>query len=85
MKLQLFSLFDIVGNAFGAPFVAVNKESALRSVISESQNPAAGPLYSHPTDFRVFYLGEFDNESGEFAVTTPHFLANVATVKDDQS
>lgn len=83
MKLHMFSLFDTVANQFGAPFVAINHDSAVRSVVSESRNPNAGPLHSHPTDYRVFYLGVFDNEAGEFAPTLPQFVANVATVKEE--
>lgn len=82
MKLKMYSLFDLVANQFGAPFVAINNESAIRSCVSESQNPGSGPLFTHPTDFRVFYLGEFDNETGSSEFGIPQFLANVATVKE---
>ena len=81
MKISLFSLFDTVANQFGSPFAAVNAESALRSCVSESKNPASGPLHSHPHDFRVFFLGVFDNESGEFAPAgVPQFVGNVAVL-----
>ena len=73
MKLALYSLRDNVSNVFGAPFVAVNRQSALRSCISESQNPASGPLHTHPQDFAVYAVGEFDNETGVFE---PHTVPN---------
>lgn len=83
MKIKLFSLRDNVANAFGAPFAAVNALSAVRSCVGESQNPAAGPLHTHPQDFSVYFLGEFDNESGEFVPTVPQFLSNVLVVSEE--
>lgn len=81
MKLKLFSLFDRVANIYGAPFVAVNAESALRSVVQESRNPDAGPLYSHPQDFVVVAVGSFNNESGELEDSgLPQWVGNVAVL-----
>jgi len=54
MKLSLFSLQDSTASQFGAPFVAVNDNSAVRSCCVEAANPASGPLHTHPGDFRVF-------------------------------
>jgi len=78
MKLSLFSLQDSTASQFGAPFVAVNDNSAVRSCCVEAANPASGPLHTHPGDFRVFRLGVFDSESGVFELEPiPVFLANV--------
>ena len=78
MKIKMFSLMDRVANQFGAPFASVNSESAIRAIRSESENPAAGALHTHPHDFAVYAIGVFDNETGVFeSLAQPLFLVNV--------
>lgn len=66
MKLAICSLFDKTAETFGRPFFAPNRASAVRSILAEVKNPEAGMLHTHTADFELWYLGEFDDQSGSF-------------------
>lgn len=63
MKKVLFSVYDFKTKTFSEPNSAFNDEDAIRSVISAIG--VVDNFQSHPEDFEITKLGEFDNQTGE--------------------
>lgn len=63
------SVRDTVSSTFGTPFFSQNQQTALRSVRMEVNNAdARSVLHTHPADFELYVLGEFDDISGSFTL-----------------
>lgn len=70
MKYYIVSVLDSAVGAFGRPVFARAKGEAIRSFMDEvnrkstSQEP--NPLNQHPQDYRLFFVGEFDDTTARF-------------------
>lgn len=74
--MSVCSVYDTTANLFGSPFVSISAETAKREFQAELTNPnARGPMQTHPADFKLFELGVFSNEQGQFQLhDQPQFL-----------
>lgn len=62
-KLRIFSVYDAKVEAFMRPFVAPTygaAERGFRDAVQDKQSE----MSKHPEDYRLMYLGLFDEESG---------------------
>lgn len=67
MKYIAVSILDVKLECFGRPAFVRAKAEAVRSFSDEVNRPSAdNPLNGHPEDFALYFLGEFDDESGRF-------------------
>ena len=57
----IYVLYDSMSEAYGLPFVAPNKEVALRNSVSAFLSVDENAL----RDFKLFEIGQYDIESGE--------------------
>lgn len=57
----IYVLYDSMSEAYGLPFVAPNKEVALRNCVSSFLSVDENAL----RDFKLFEIGQFDIEAGE--------------------
>lgn len=81
MKFQIFTVKDLAVGAFGRPMFMQSKGQALRSFSDEVNRPADdNQMFKHPEDFSLFYLGEWDEESGYFSSGDPEFMTSASTV-----
>lgn len=69
MKYSMFSIFDVKARTYSQPHSSANVATALREVAAAMQNPDH-PFSRFPDDYALFYVGEFDDESG--AITPGH-------------
>lgn len=63
--MQVFSVYDAAAEIFNLPFYFRSKGEALRwfhEIVEDPQNPVA----KAPKDYSLYYLGEYDDTSGEF-------------------
>lgn len=83
MKQVMFSVFDIKAGAFGRPFFSASRGLAVRSLGDEVNRAAQdNVMYAHAEDFRLFELGNFDDESGTFELhAVPHLVLDAVTLK----
>ena len=66
-KLFVVAVYDSAAETYMQPWFVTAKGLAIRSFMDEVNRAAEGnPLYAHPDDFRLVYLGEYDNVSGVF-------------------
>lgn len=82
-RLVIVSVRDSAVKAFMRPFYAPTLEAALRSFYDEVKRGGDDNMMSkHPDDFELWYLGEFDEESGVFSHLDQ--LRQIARAKDTQ-
>lgn len=75
MKIQFFAIYDEKACAYMCPLKEQNKLTALRafSLTCEKQDTM---FYQHPEDFSIFYVGDFDDNTGIFtSLEKPELLA----------
>lgn len=65
MKYVVCSVFDSKVNAFSSPFCCKSRGEAIRSFTDACRDDSL-PFKRHPTDYRLFILAEFDDQSGVF-------------------
>lgn len=70
MKYTIVSIYDNGIGAFGRPAFVRSKNEAIRSFGDEVQRTGSDQLGNqmaqHPQDFQLFYVGAFDDDSGQF-------------------
>lgn len=65
MILKMYSIYDIKGQLYAPPYFANNIGSATRMFDGACRDPNT-QLAKYPEDFRLFELGEFDDNTGRF-------------------
>lgn len=83
MTVNLYGIRDC-HTGFMSPQVDMNDETAKRNfAMSVNNNP--GVLGFRPGDFDLYYLGQFNTDSGELTAVNPiEFVVNGASVVGDQ-
>lgn len=64
MKVGLYTMFDNAVQAFMPLFPARSRGEAVRSFTDAVNRPDA-QFHTHAGDFSLFFVGEFDDNSGE--------------------
>jgi len=84
MKTRLYSVYDLKAKAFLQPFFSVLDGTAIRA-FSTAVNDPSTMLNKHPEDYILFYVGEFDDESGALsAAAQPVQLVMAAAVYSER-
>jgi hypothetical protein len=82
MEKPVVVLFDNVANIYKDPFYPPTKGVALREFQDAVNNPKNGQLFNHPSDFDLFVIGSYDEQTGKLTVLdVPEKLANCASLK----
>ena len=69
MKLVLCSVKDRAADAYGRPMFVPSVGVAIRSFSDEvNRSDSDNQLFNHPDDFDLYGLGEFDDNTGLFAL-----------------
>lgn len=66
MKLQIICVRDSGADCFGQPQFVPSIGNATRAFGDQVNSKDSGVLGTHPEDFILYHLGEFDDNSGEF-------------------
>lgn len=75
MKVKVYGIFDDKAAAYSNPFFMIHHGQALRAFGDVVQDPNSS-IHRHPSDFHLYYIGDFDNESGQFTSFEPQFLGH---------
>jgi hypothetical protein len=81
MLLQIFCVFDSKARNYGMPFFTQNRGTAIRGIQLQLQQDGNSMLAKYPSDFDLFHVGNFDDESGLFTcpeTSNPIFIINVS-------
>ena len=71
MQVKLFTVYDSKAEAYFPPWIAPTIKAALRA-FSDQVNKSGTPVNSHPEDYALFCIGEFDDNSGIVKSISPH-------------
>lgn len=85
MKLQMFSIYDTVSKLYARPFFDINESTAKRNLRAAINDPKSG-LVENINDYRLYLIGEFDDQSGSFTLVdhSPSFVdtfVNIGGIK----
>lgn len=83
MKILLFCVRDVKLGEFNSPMVFPSRGIAQRSFQDEVNRDAPdNAVYRYPSDFSLYYVGEFDSTSGVLIpVEVPELVAQAADLK----
>lgn len=79
MITRVFAVLDSKVGTFAQPFFAATTASALRSFGAAAMDPNS-MLGKHPSDFTLYELGSFDDETGFFESPKPVPLGTAQAV-----
>lgn len=74
MKMQTFVIFDSKAKIYNKPFYFVNDQVAYRSAVDLLQGEK-NDIQRNPTDFSMFKLGIYDDETASFEYKKEHFIS----------
>ncbi|WNK13489.1 MAG: nonstructural protein [Microvirus sp.] len=66
----MFSVFDSKVGVYAQPFFVPSRGAAVRS-FSDACVDDSLPFKKHPADYRLFYLGVYDDVAGSFEGVIP--------------
>lgn len=73
--LKIFGVIDVKASGFKSQFFHASNGSAMRDFYDACKDPKTS-LSLHPEDYHLYYLADFDNESGQIVPVSPiQFLA----------
>lgn len=77
MKLKVCCIRDRAIDTYGNPFFVTAHGQAMRSFVDEinNKNKDGNTLATHPDDFDLYALGEYDTDTGLFDCNAPSMLA----------
>lgn len=85
MTVSLISIFDNASESYDTPRAFPSKGAALRALTDMVRFPDNGQqnvFRDHAEHFSAFYLGEFDQGTGQFFLTdSPELLCNLWELK----
>lgn len=85
MIMKVFSVFDAKLATFGRPWFQMTDAAALREfadAVNDGSNPN-NQWHSHPEDFSLFVLGQYDDQSGELIPCNPLSLVTASSLVKD--
>lgn len=74
MKLEIFAVHDTAADAFLSPHFFQTTAIAIRAFGQSCADPDSG-FHAHPSDYTLFHIGTFDQDTGEIVPCTPHSVA----------
>ena len=85
MRLKAFSIRDAKAEVFNTPFFQKTHGEAERS-FRTGINDQTTSLNKYPEDFDLYYIGEYDDQSGCFIVldTPQHMVKGVSVLSNTE-
>lgn len=75
--MYVYSIYDEKALCYGLPFFQKTDGIALR-LFNDLVNDPDSSLYKHPSDYKLYRIGEYDEVSALLEPITPLFLAHGA-------
>ena len=74
MKLNVYSVYDKAVQAYGRP-IFLQTDGAAQRMFGDIACDAEHEVNAHPTDYALFRIGEFDDNTGQLVPCEPYCLA----------
>lgn len=78
MMTKVFSIYDSKGQIFGNPFNMPTTGMAVRA-FNDLVNDKNTTVNRHPSDFVLYQIAEFDDQTGEYKNVNPHSMLGTAS------
>lgn len=79
--MNLYTVYDKASKIYGNPWPAHNDVTATRQFKQEVNRQAeTNPIYTNPSDFALFQIGEYDNESGRITPVMQKIIVEASTL-----
>jgi len=76
MKLNAYSVLDEKANVYAPPIFLTTHAAAIRAFSDACRDPKT-MYFQHPEDFRFYFMGTFDQSTGEmFPEDKPTFMSS---------
>lgn len=79
MNLGIFCVYDSKGLRYGSPMFVPSKGEAIRG-FSDVANDGKSVISNHPSDFVLYLVGEFDDQTGVVSAYSP--LVNLGNASE---
>lgn len=79
---RCYSLFDRKALIYAPPIYSPTDGAAVRA-LADAVEDTRSPVGSHPTDYVLFFVGEYDDQKGQLTAVSPlvHVIDAIALVK----
>lgn len=81
MKTEIFAVHDSAADAFAQPMFFKNTATSLRAFAAACRDENTD-LHQHPSDYTLFKIGEFDEDSGKLTALEPVSVAKALDYRD---
>lgn len=82
MELKVYSIRDAKVSAFNMPFYKHTHGEAERDFHTLTKDEKS-TVHQYPEDFDLYYLGTYDNITGQFqSLDSPQHIVKAAVIKD---
>lgn len=71
--MKIYSIYDTAAEVYGRPFIQLAHGEALRT-FGRLVNDPSTEFHVKPSDFTLFYLGEYDDKTGQIDQHAPQSL-----------
>jgi hypothetical protein len=78
MILKCFAFHDMKVGVYGQPFFMAHVGQAIRACIELGEDRST-VIGRHPADYQLIQIGEYDDQSGEFANLPHQILGTVVS------
>lgn len=86
MRKRLYSVKDNKVGVFCSPFNHVNDAEAIRDLTTVvNLEKGDSKLSTYPEDFDLYYIGEFDTDTGKMIQEEIEYVVNAFAVKKQKS
>ena len=75
MILKAYAVHDRAADAYMRPFFESRHQMAMR-MFGQAVQDQATEFFAHPQDYKLFCVGEFDDNKGMFKPQPPEFLCS---------
>lgn len=86
MKLVMSCVWDVKGEVFSQPWFHSTPAAAVRTFNDLVNSPERGGMMnSHPEDYQLFQMGEWDDNSGKFStLDIPKHLVSGSSITNER-
>ncbi len=84
MRLDIFTVHDVVSEKWGKPFFGDNAASAIRG-FSEVCKDEGHEFAKHPSDYSLYHVGSFETDSGKIEAMSPRQIAEASSFSEAPS
>jgi hypothetical protein len=80
---QMFSIYDNVSELYEAPFVDINKGSAMRRIDDLMTSNPTSPYSKFPDNFELYHVGLWNDKTGYIFCDTAEPVIKLTEIKKE--